>query len=171
LHSGTVLPSPDNSTDAVLLGRACQTTTPADPEPPYDDRKGPIGLLASYFNAIERGEYARALAHWGVAACPSLSDLERRYADTASSLLAVGPPSPLEGAAGSQYTTVGTLLLAIDAIGTQRVFVGCYQIWRPSPDIEGSPAEGVWSLLDAAESAAPDDSTDVVQLVGACAAD
>ena len=134
--------------------------------PPYEDRGGPVSLLASYFNAVNRKEYPRAWAYWENPPNPSYEDFVQGYAETTSVLLVVRPPTFIEGAAGSQYTNIPTLLIVTHTDDSQHNFVGCYVTRRANPNIEGAPPDG-WSLFDATISVTG--STDAAQLAQACA--
>jgi len=162
LFDATVSATPGNSSDALLLSEACETR----PETQYDDRASPVRLLASYFNAVSRKEYPRAWAYWENPPNPSYEDFVQGYAETTSVLLVVRPPTFIEGAAGSQYTSIPTLLIVTHTDDSQHNFVGCYVARRANPHIEGAPPDG-WSLFDATISVTG--STDAAQLAQACA--
>jgi hypothetical protein len=81
-------------------------------------------------------------------------------------LLAVRPPTFIEGAAGSQYASIPTLLVVTHGDDSQHSFVGCYVARRANPGIQGAPTDG-WSLFDATVSVTG--STDAGQLEQACA--
>ncbi len=133
----------------------------------YDDRSDPVGLLASYYNAINRQEYRRAWEYWDNPPVSSYDDFVHGYAETASVFLVVSPPTFFEGAAGSAYTSIPTMLIATHLDGSRHVFVGCYVTRRANiaPDID----EG-WSLYSATIAASPGNSTDAALLAQACAA-
>lgn len=164
LYDATLSPTPGNRSDAILLSDACDYPPPGSPEPLYDERTDPVHLLASYFNAVNREEYPRAWAYWENPPNPSYEEFVAGYAETASVLLVVHPPVWIEGAAGSQYAAVPTLLVATHTDSTQHTFVGCYVARRPN-----LPAEG-WSLNRASVRAIPGDAADVNLLAEACAA-
>jgi hypothetical protein len=162
LFDATVSATPGNSSDALLLSEACETR----PETQYDDLASPVRLLASYFSAVSRKEYPRAWAYWENPPNPSYEDFVQGYAETTSVLLVVRPPTFIEGAAGSQYTSIPTLLIVTHTDDSQHNFVGCYVARRANPHIEGAPPNG-WSLFDATISVTG--STDAAQLAQACA--
>jgi hypothetical protein len=136
-------------------------------EPLHDDRGSPTRLLASYFNAVDRREYERAWEYWENPPNPSYEDFVQGYGETESVLLVVRPPTFIEGAAGSQYASIPTLLMATHTDDSQHYFLGCYVVRRANPGIEGAPTDG-WSLFDATVSVTG--STDAAQLAEACAA-
>jgi hypothetical protein len=166
LHSAEVAPTPGDSTDATLLLGAC--APPPPDAPAYEDRETPAALLASYFNAIDRGEYARAWGYWENPPNPSYEDFVQGYADTVAVLLAIRPPTFFEGAAGSVYVSVPTLLVATHADSSRHAFVGCYTARRSNPALD--PA-AQWSLFSATVAPALANATDLTLLLGACGAD
>lgn len=93
--------------------------------PAYDNQRSPVELLASYYDAIEHQEYRRAYGYWETP--PSdYDDFVRGYADTASAQLIVEPPTRIEGAAGSLYAAIPTVLVATHHDGSAHTFAGCY---------------------------------------------
>jgi len=137
---------------------------PAALPPLYDNQSDPVSLLASYVNAINRGEYARAWGYWENPPNASLAEFQAGYADTAFVLLAVHPPTWYDGAAGSAYAQLPTLLLATHTDSSQHNFVGCYV--ARSSNVEG--ATPGWWLYDASVSPAPGNSDDAGLLVNVC---
>jgi hypothetical protein len=137
---------------------------------PYDDRSDPVHLLASLFNAINRREFQRAWGYWENAPNASYLDFIQGYAETVHVLLTASPPTGYEGAAGSQYATVPTLLLATHVDGSQHAFYGCYVARRQNPDLGGTAVSAGWSLYSGTISAAPGDVADAKLLDLACAA-
>lgn len=169
LYSATVAAAPGNRADVTLLAGPCDFPPPDQPEPLYNDRKDPVRLLASYFNAVNRQEYQRAWEYWENPPSPSYEDFVQGYADTASVLLAVRPPTLIEGAAGSQYAAVPSLLIATHTDASVHAFVGCYVAWRANPGLSSASAEAGWSLDRASVSAIPGHAADATLLEQACA--
>jgi len=164
LYDATLQPTPGNATDAMLLAGVCES----GPQVPYDDRSGAVPMLASYVNAINREEYARAWATWETPPADSVEAFAEGFANTESVMLVVRPPTCFEGAAGSTYVAIPTLLSALHNDGTRHNFVGCYVARRPN--LDGPGMETVWSIYDGTVEAAPGNSGDVKLLDGACAA-
>jgi hypothetical protein len=141
---------------------------PPAEEPYYEDRTGPTSLLASYYNAVNRQEYARAWAYWESPPDSSYEDFVQGFADTASVRLALRPATWFEGAAGSTYTSVPALLRATHVDGKQHNFVGCFVARRSNVGGSGAGVEGVWSLYEATVRSAPGNSADALLLTEAC---
>lgn len=172
LPEGLVPPTPTPEAPIAVL--ASSTVSPtvspiAEIDQSYDDRGDPVRLLASYCNAINRKEYRRAWGYWESPPNPSYEHFVQGYAETASVFLAVSPPTRLEGAAGSLYARVPTLLIATHNDGSQHAFVGCYVARRPNLDIEGASANRGWSLYRATVTRTPGNTTDATLLAQACA--
>ena len=164
LFDATVSPTPGNSDDANLLLAACAYPSPPPAEPAYDNREGPVQLLASYFNAVTLKEYARAWDYWEDPPNPDLSDFQSGYADTDSVFLVVRPPIGYEGAAGSSYAQVPSLLLATHTDASRHNFLGCYVTRAPNL----GPDAGVWSLYDATVQALSGGGASAGLLAGVC---
>ena len=104
----------------------------SDPEPddrPRDDRRDPIETLASYYDAINARDYRRAFRFWE----PAPSSFERftaGFADTDRVRLLVEPSTRREGAAGSSYAEITTIVFATTRAGNERVSAGCYVLRR-----------------------------------------
>ncbi len=169
LPTTSVPPMPTLETPTVAPASPAQLPTLVPVDPPYDDRGDPVRLLASYYNAINRREYERAWGYWENPPNPSYKDFVQGYAETASVLLVVRPPTRFEGAAGSVYVGVPTLLIATHFDGSQHNFVGCYVARRANPDIEGAPTDRGWSLYRAMITATPGNTADATLLAQACA--
>jgi hypothetical protein len=112
---------------------------PAFVEPYIDDRSTPEAVITSYYNAINRAEYARAYSYYGEDEAPSNYDRwERGYADTAFVEVRYGDVTE-EGAAGSVYYHVPVKLDVEMTDGQRRYFSGCYVIRLANPSIQGVP--------------------------------
>lgn len=168
LAADTITPVPMPETPTIDLPSSSPPTIPpvSPNEEHYHDRGSPVSLLASYFNAINRKEYRRAWEYWETPPNPSFEDFMQGYAETVSVFLMVSPPTFIEGAAGSQYTSIPALMLATHADGSRYAFVGCYVVRRANPDA-GAVDEG-WSLYDATVHATPNNTTDATLLIRAC---
>lgn len=145
--------------------RSPAATATSRPAPEYDDQESPAALLASYVNAINRGEYERAWEYWESPPNPTFEDFRAGFKDTRSVVLAVRPPAWLGAAAGSVYAPIATLLLTTNVDGSEQNFVGCYIARRQNVDPAG---DSRWWLYDATVHPAPDDSSAAVLLANAC---
>jgi len=151
----------------VLLGRlgAELVPAPSPSQPAYDKPNGPVDLLASYYNAVNRQEYQRAYSYWETP--PSAyDDFVRGYQDTASVQLIVEPPTRIEGAAGNLYAQVPTVLVATMRDASQRTFAGCYTTHAPNI----GPQANVWRIRGASIAPAPAGASVPALLASACPA-
>ena len=102
------------------------------PEPndgPRDERSDPVATLASYYDAINSRDYRRAYRFWDSPAS-SFEQFARGFADTDRVRLLIEPPPRLEGAAGSAFAEIPTIVVATTHAGRERVFAGCYVLRR-----------------------------------------
>ncbi len=121
---------------AVLVASAAM----AQDEPAYlDDRSTPEAVISSFYNAIDRQEYARAWSYYqdgeGVAPFERFVD---GYKDTASVTVTFGQ-SAQEGAAGSTYWTLPVKVDATNTSGAHMLFTGCYTLRLANPAIQAEP--------------------------------
>ena len=106
-------------------------TSPSDPDdrPPTDDRSDPLGTLVAYFSAINSKDYRRAYRMWE-SPPSSFEQFARGFADTDRVRLLVEPLGRTEGAAGSSYVEIRTIIVSTLRGGNERVFAGCYVMRR-----------------------------------------
>lgn len=123
---------------AVAVAAAAQA--PADELPPYlDDRSDPAAIIRSYYNAVNRGEYARAWSYFGDRKpVADYTTFAAGYADTRAVTLVIGPVAT-EGAAGSVYATVPVAVTATGSDGRIEVFAGCTVTRQVQPAIQEPP--------------------------------
>jgi heat shock protein HslJ len=112
-----------------------------------DDRSSPVSLLTSYYNAINMKEYGRAFRFWETPT-DSLEQFTRGFADTERVRLLVEPPSRIDGAAGSLYAEIPTILVARHRNGTERIFAGCYVLRRSNVRSSDGADDG-WHIYKA----------------------
>ena len=131
---------------ALAPGRAAiaqddnEDDVPPGVEEPYlDDRSTAEAVVTSYYNAINRHEYARAFSYYGGdAALPNYDRWERGYEDTLVVEVRFGEVTE-EGAAGSVYYNVPVKLDVETTEGRHRYFLGCYVVRLANPAIQGVP--------------------------------
>jgi hypothetical protein len=108
-------------------------------EPYTDDRSTPEAVITSYYNAINRREYARAFSYYGEGAAPSDYDRwVRGYEDTLSVEVSFGEVGE-GGAAGSIYYDVPVKLDVETTEDQHRYYLGCYVVRLTNPAIQGVP--------------------------------
>jgi hypothetical protein len=134
------------------------------PEMTYDNPDSPVDLLASYYNAINLQDYARAYAYWQNPT-NSYENFVNGFADTLSVQLIVQPPTFIDAGAGNLYTGIPTVLIAEHTDGTEHTYSGCFVTHKANlrpPDI---PEEDVWHLYDADITEVTDDSVSIPTLL------
>ena len=121
-------------------------------ELPFDDATHPVFLIASYYNAISLGDYARAYAYWNgnEPGGATLADFTQGFADTDSVEGWAMLPLATEGAAGSIYAEVPVLLRATLTDSDEQLFAGCFTTRRSNVPVGNAPEPNPnWHLFDA----------------------
>lgn len=122
-------------------------------QPAYlDDRSTAAALVKSFYNAINRHEYARAYTYFGSVAPQPYATFADGYADTASVKVATGR-TVSDGAAGSVYYTLPVAIDALQSDGTHKQFAGCYTARLVQPSVQDPPVTPMFiakAHLDAA---------------------
>ncbi len=111
----------------------------AQDQPDYlDDRSTPEAVISSYYDAINRSEYARAYSYLGDADQPDYDTWQAGYADTGHVDVSFGQ-SAQEGAAGSTYWTLPVKLDVTASDGKHSYFAGCYTLRLVQPAVQEPP--------------------------------
>lgn len=123
-----------------------QTATQTPPEY-LDDRSTPETLIKSYYNAINRQEYARAYSYYAPDAPPQpFPQFQAGYENTTSVTVQFGKIEG-EGAAGSAYWSQPVAVKSVEKDGAVKVYYGCYRLKLANPAIQGVPFVPL-SLID-----------------------
>ena len=175
----TPLPSPTIAVSATIAVTAtvAASATPAPAAPPtkaypyLDDRSTAPAVIQSYFNAINRKEYARAYGYWSANADPGalapFDSFQKGYAETATVDLTLGATTGDVGA-GQLYYSVAALLKAKATTGANQTYSACYNLHLSRPDIQGVPPFAPLAIESAAATLAPSGATDTGLLAHAC---
>lgn len=134
----------------------------------YEDLDSAVNTLSSYYNAINGRDYRRAFSYWQTP-IDSFENFVKGYDKTEKVRLIVEPPTLIEGAAGSLYVQIPTVLLATQKGGEEATFSGCYTMRKSNlrpPDI---PKEDVWHIYRADIKTAPADAEIPQMLAESCA--
>ncbi|HEU4324032.1 MAG TPA: hypothetical protein VFS21_12860 [Roseiflexaceae bacterium] len=135
---------------AEACGTALQPSTalvppdnlPIDAGQYLDDRSSGIGLVRSFYNAINRREYARAYSYWepetAAQNLPPFAEWQGGYTGTGTVELTTGTEQTGVGA-GQIYASVPVTVRAQQADGSSQIFVGCYQLHLANPSIQSEP--------------------------------
>lgn len=104
-----------------------------------DDRSTPQALIESYYNAINRKEYARAYSYYSEEGRePDFKTFAQGYAGTKSVKVAVRKTEPDPGA-GQIYWSLPIAIESESDDGTKQVFTGCYTIHLTNPSMQEEP--------------------------------
>ena len=103
---------------------------------PPDDRSDPVATLASYYEAINARDFRRAYSYWE-SPSSSFDQFEKGFADTDKVRVLVDPSARVEGAAGSSFKEISTIIVATTRAGNERVFAGCYVMRRSNVSDHG----------------------------------
>lgn len=112
----------------------------ASAETPYlDDRSDAAALVRSFYNAVNRREYARAWDYFGEAKPSKTFDAFAAGYEKTGRVDVVTGAVAAEGAAGSAIYYVPVAISAVDAGGEAKVFAGCYRARLANPQVQGVP--------------------------------
>lgn len=104
-----------------------------------DDRSTPQALVESFYNAINRREYARAYDYFSVDGRePEFKSFVKGYENTRSVKVAVRKVEPDPGA-GQIYWSQPLAIEAEKNDGSREVFTGCYTVLLTNPSMQEVP--------------------------------
>lgn len=106
----------------------CLAVPAAAQEAYLDDRSSPEAVVASLYNAINQGDFARAWSYFLPDRAPSYTAYLRGY-DTTATVIAYVEPAIAQG----EGWHVPVVLEAEQRDGTVVVFSGCYSVIQPEP--------------------------------------
>lgn len=123
-----------------------------------DDRSAPQAVLRSFYNAINRSEYARAYSYWDEAAqnnrLPSFSAFQQGYQHTSSVDLHLGDAMRL-AQQGQLIFQLPATIIAHQDDGSTQTYVGCYTLQLTNPARQSSPPYRPLSLDSASIQSVP----------------
>ncbi len=151
IQSATMTQVDNNANTSDLMAHACPPSGPPMLPAPIanpndvsadryiDNRTGPVEVLLSLFNAVNRQEYVRAYSYWQSTApnLPSLDQFTQGYSTTQVVTPTFGLVTPDAGAGQFHYMVPVTLKTALSD-GSQQTFVGCYFLHLSSPDAQAT---------------------------------
>jgi len=108
----------------------------------------PVSALSDYYRSINAGEYRRAYAYWETPS-QTFEQFSRGFADTRSVRLLVSPSPLIEGAAGSSYANVASIIVSTQTDGSERVFAGCYVMRKSNVRGEDDAEQKGWRIYRA----------------------
>lgn len=151
-------PQPATATGAVPTETATTVPSPSVTPPPaasvplpaapFDDATGPVAMLVSYYDAVNRHDFARAYAYLRN---PALGEpaFAAGYAGTVLAVPILRPASGIDAAAGNRRMVVAAVIEAVTVNGTRQRFAGCYSTWRAAEGVSADPADERWHIEEA----------------------
>jgi hypothetical protein len=113
----------------VLCGLLAAPTAASAADLPYlDDRSGPAALVKSLYNAINRQEYARALAYFDERPAETIEQFADTFGDTERISVVTGNPLREEDQGQPDRFQLPLAIEFERADGETRVLAGCYTI-------------------------------------------
>lgn len=144
---------------------------PATPIPEFTEQTDPVALIGAYYNAIDRGDYARAYRYWEA---PPKNMTEAQFAagfaDTYRAHVVVRLPVFIGAAAGNAYADVPALVTADHHDGTMHYYAGCFTAHKTNVPV-GSATEPDpnWYFVSVVPGEAGDARTATTMLTQGCA--
>ncbi len=138
------------------------------PAEQYENLDSPVALLASFYSAVNAKEYERSYRYWETPP-GKLEDFARGAMRIRRAFqLIVEPPLRVEGAAGSLYAEVPTVIVARHRDGGERFFAGCYVMRKSNLSPTDVPKVEVWRIYKASMSPVAADASIPKLLAEAC---
>lgn len=123
----------------VAIGASVSMAQSKAEAPAYlDNRSTPEQLVLSYFNAIDRHEYARAYSYYGPENAPKFASWQFHYDDVVRTEVTFGEMAQ-GGAAGSIYYQLPVTVTLDHAEGDKHVERGCFSIRWVTPAYQAEP--------------------------------
>lgn len=108
----------------------------------------PIDALNNYYRALNIGEARTAYKYWENPS-QTYEQFINGFGDTMRVRILVEPSPQIEGAAGSSYAKVASVVVSTHRNGTERVFAGCYVMRRSNVRAEDDPDQKGWRIYSA----------------------
>lgn len=132
-HFRFVLPA------AALL--SCLSSVPVSAQETryVDDRSSAASIVDSFYNAVNRKEYARAWDYFGdQKPAKDVATFAKGFENTAQVNVMTGNVAS-EGAAGSTFYYLPVAIASFNKDGSEQVFTGCYTARLANPAIQEPP--------------------------------
>ena len=104
-----------------------------------DDRSSAASIVNSFYNAVNRKEYARAWDYFGdQKPAKDVETFAKGFENTPQVNVTTGNVA-MEGAAGSTFYYVPVAIISFNKDGSEQVFAGCYTARLANPVIQEPP--------------------------------
>ncbi len=109
--------------------------------PPFDVRDHPVSLIASYYDAIARQEYARAYSYWDENAPDRIAyaGFAQGFANVQTVRALARLPIMIDVAAGTAHAEVPVVVQATLKNGDEELYAGCFHVIRRNAPIGDPP--------------------------------
>ena len=121
----------------IILLAFAQTAARAE-DAYLDNRSSAEELVRSLYNAVNNHDFARAYDYFAVPPAKDFAAFQAGYEHTKRVDVITGEVNG-DGAAGSTYFSVPTIIKATDDKGAAKVFMGCYTIRQVNGPIQEPP--------------------------------
>lgn len=114
----------------------------------FEFRTDPVLAVASYYNVLNAGDYARAYNYWeNVPNNATLAQFTAGFADTERVAAYMGAPVMEDAGAGNVYAQVPVLVAAAHTDGSLHNFTGCITVHRSNVPVgDATEPDPNWSL-------------------------
>lgn len=130
-------------TSALLMLAGSAGLAQSEPPAYLDNCSDAAAIVKSFYNAINRGEYARAWGYFGdTKPSRDFQAFVKGFENTQSVQIVTGSPG-VEGAAGSTFFSLPVAFLATNKDNSEQVFAGCYTVRQVNPQIQEPPFRGL----------------------------
>jgi hypothetical protein len=128
---------------AVPAAAQQATPTPLIPTTAPDEfalRTDPASLIGAYYNAISRGDYARAYSYWESApGNQTQAQFAAGFADTLTARAIVRLPIFQDPGAGNVYAAIPAVVIAERRDGSTQFYSGCFTVHKINAPIGNPP--------------------------------
>lgn len=132
-----------------------------------NEKDSPAAALTDYYDAINKKQYKNAYEYWRNPT-QTYDEFVNGYAETKSVRLIINQDNQIEGAAGSLYSEIPTVIVATMNDGSQKTFFGCYTMRKSNLQPPDIPKSDTWHIYKGELKPAPQGADTNQLLAKAC---
>lgn len=132
-----------------------------------NQKDSPAAALTDYYDAVNKKQYKKAFEYWKNPT-QTFDEFVKDYAETKSVQLIINQDNPIEGAAGSLYSEIPTVIVATMNDGSQKTFFGCYTMRKSNLQPPDIPKLDTWHIYKGELKPAPQGADTSQLLSEAC---